>query len=69
MHELVERTSVAVLIPLAASAILLRAVRAIVLDAYPGAIAYGALLVLGLAGVSWVGYTRLSTARASASAG
>jgi hypothetical protein len=59
VSELVARTSVALLIPLAATPAILAGLRVAVLGAYPGATTYGLLLAVGVAAVSWVWFGRL----------
>ena len=59
VQELVLRTSVSIVVPLVAAAAILSAVRTIALNAYPGAVANGALLALGLALLSWAWFAAL----------
>lgn len=56
VYELIARTSVSVVIPFMASAMILRAARTVAIDAFPGAVAYGTLLAAGIAVGSWFWY-------------
>lgn len=52
--ELVRRTAMAILIPLPAAVMVLRAARAASVHAYPGAIELGLLLAVGVTMTSWI---------------
>jgi hypothetical protein len=66
---LVARTSIAILIPMAATVVILRAVRVAVVHAYPGAMALALLLVVAVAGGSYFWFMRLKRPVENPSAG
>jgi hypothetical protein len=65
--EVVRRTSPALLVPLTAGALCLRALRTVALGAFPGAALYGALLIAGVAALSWRWFSSLTGGSSRAS--